>query len=175
MRYMRRIIQVTMIVFVFVLWAPVSYACWCSKPDVKEAFVKARVVFVGEVVAVVPPHGTDPNTRFGDGAYAVKFKVETAWKKVFLTEASVFIRMDSCFRLPAVPQKGEKYLVYAEPVYPDDPFRTEMMTHGCTRTVPLSATSAAADVRALDTFLLMFTPRRKPVFNPLPFDFEVFY
>jgi hypothetical protein len=171
---MKRIIQVATIALVFVLWAPVGYACWCFKPDVREAYDLAKVVFVGEVVEVVSPRSTEPDARFVDGAHTIKFKVETAWKEPFWTEISVLTRMDSCFGLPALPQKGEKYLVYAEPVYPDFSVRTEVMTSSCTRTTLLSGISpdpfhsnqAADDIRQLDNIMLMLTPQR-PLFNPL--------
>ena len=174
MRCMRRILQVATIALVFLLWAPAGYACWCFKPDVREAYDLAKVVFVGEVVEIVPPRSTEPGAKFVDRAHTIKFKVETAWKEPFWTEISVLARMDSCFSLPVLPQKGDKYLVYAEAVYPDDSVRTQVMTSSCTRTTPLSldgdpfhSNQAAEDIRALDKIMLMLTPRVKPLFNPL--------
>jgi hypothetical protein len=175
MRSMKRIIQSAVIVFVFVMWAPAGYACWCIKPEVKEAFDRAKVVFVGEVLEVIPPRSTAPRANFEDAAHTVKFKVETAWKQTFLTEARVLMRTDSCFGLRTLPEKGDKYLVYAEPVYRDDASRTELMTHGCTRTARLSEmftdgffyrNQAADDIRMLNNFLLMFWTRSGPSFSP---------
>ena len=165
-----------MIVFVFVMWAPAAYACWCIKPEVKDAYDRAKLVFVGEVLEVIPPRRTDPTAKFEDAAHTVKFKIETSWKQSFWTEASVLVRVDSCFGLRRLPEKGEKYLVYAEPVYRNDPSRTELMTHGCTRTTLLTAMStdgfyyrnqAADDIRMLNNVMLMFWTRSRRTFNPL--------
>ena len=175
MRVMRRIIQGAMIAFVFLLWAPVSHACWCFKPEVQEAVDRAKVVFVGEVLEVIPPRNPE-STEWVDAAHTVRFRVETAWKEPFWTEANVLVPMNSWVGLRMLPKKGEKYLVYAEPVYRDDPSRSEVMTHGCTRTAPLSEVSpasdiyyhnqAADDIRMLNV-MIMFPPRSKAVFNPL--------
>ena len=174
MRVMRRITQGALIAFVFLLSAPVSYACWCLQPNVEEAFNRAKVVFVGEVLEVTPPRDRE-STLFVDTAYTVRFRVEKAWKEPFWTEANVLVPMDSCFGLLLLPQKGEKYLVYAEPVHGFDPSRNEVMTHGCTRTSRLSEISPATDVyyrnQAADdirrlNIMSMFPPRSKAVFNP---------
>jgi len=179
MRSMKRIMQVATIAFVFFLWAPVGnacWSCWCVKPELREAFDKARVVFVGEVVEVIQPRSTDGKGQFVDAAQTIRFRVETAWKEHFRTEVTVLARVDGCFSLRMLPQKGEKYLVYAEPVYPNDPSRTELKTDSCTRTVLLSEMAAngiyyrnqaADDIRILNNFMLMFAPRPKPVPNLL--------
>lgn len=175
---MRRMIQVAVTIFVFVLWAPVGYACYCIKSDVKEAYDRAKVVFVGEVMEVTGPRVEFASARFEDAAHLIKFKVETAWKEPFWTEAKVLARVDSCFSLPRMPQKGEKYLVYAEPLDPNDPFSTQLRTDSCfTRTALLSEVSpvtgiyyknqAADDIRLLNNLMLMLAPPSKPVFNPL--------
>jgi hypothetical protein len=178
MRSMKRIIQVATIAIVFFLWAPVgnaSWSCWCFKPHVREAFDRAKVVFVGEVVEVIPPRSTGRTAKFLDSAHTFKFKVETAWKEPFWTEITVFARIGGCFGLQMLPEKGEKYLVYAEPVYPDDPSRIEVMTSSCTRTARLTELSfdrgflgrnqAAEDIRELNNIVYMLIPQRKPVLN----------
>ena len=174
---MKRIIQLAVIVFVFVMWAPAGYACWCIKPEVKDAYDRAKLVFVGEVQEVIPPRSTDPGAKFEDAAHTVKFKIETAWKQSFWTEASVLVGVNNCFGLRKLPEKGEKYLVYAEPVYRDDRSRTEVMTHGCTRTALLTEMSTdgffyrnqtADDIRMLNNVLLMFWTPSGPSFSPSP-------
>jgi len=180
MRDMRRIIQVATIVFVFVLWAPVGrarWSCWCVKPEVREAYDRAKVVFVGEVLEVIPPHSTDGPAKFADAAHTIRFKVERAWKGHFWTQITVLaqIQMDSCFSLRTPPQKGERYLVYAEPVYRADSSRTELMMQSCTRTALLTEISPASgffyhnqaldDIRVLNNAMLISAPRRKPFFN----------
>ena len=175
---MTSLTQVATIVFVLVLGAPSDFVCRCIKPEVKDAYDKAKIVFVGEVVEVVPPRSSDPDARFVNAAHTIKFKVETAWKEQFWTEANVLVRIDRCFSLRRLPQKGEKYLVYAEPVYWVDASSTEVMTNSCTRTALLSDLSvdgffyrdqAANDIRALNS--LMFVTRSKPIFNPMRLNF----
>lgn len=176
---MKRIFRIATIVVV-VLWAPVSYASssnWCFKPEVKEAFDRAKVVFLGEVIEVVPPRSTEPTAKFVDSAHTIKFKVESAWKGLFWTEARVLFQIDRSFRLGELPQKGEKYLVYAEPVYRYDPSSTEVMTHSCTRTALLSEklpangfyyrNQAVDDIRVLNSMVIIFPPRAKPVLSRL--------
>ena len=174
MRPMKRVIEVAAIASVLLLWAPASYACWCPELSVKEAADRAKVVFVGEVLEVIPPRNPK-SAQWVDAAHTIRFRVETAWKEAFWTEANVLAPMDSCFGLRMPPQRGEKYLVYAEPVYRDDRSRSEVMTHGCTRTARLSEISpaggiyyrnqAADDIRMLNA-MTMFPPLSKPVFNP---------
>jgi hypothetical protein len=173
---MKRMIQVAAIVFVFAVWAPVGHACWCIKPEVRDAYDRAKVVFVGEVLEVIPPRVKVQNARFEDAAHTVKFRVETAWKEQFWTEVNVLARVDSCFGLRTLPQKGEKYLVYAEPVDPNDASRTQLKTDDCTRTALLSAMSTedgffyrnqtADDIRMLNNVMLMLGPRSTSGFNP---------
>ena len=135
--------------------------------------MRAKAVFVGEVMEVVPPRSTDRYAKFEDAVYIIRFKVETAWKGHFLTEISVLaqIQMDTCFSLRTTPQKGERYLVYAEPVYRDDPSRTELMLQSCTRTALLTETSASGffyrnqaldDIRVLNNAMLMSAPQQRP-------------
>lgn len=171
---MRRIFQVAAICFVLIICTPVGYACFCIKPEVKDAYERARVVFVGEVVEVIPPRVSFQNAKFEDAAHIIKFKIEKAWKQTFWTEVSVLAGMNSCFSLRRTPRKGEKYLVYAEPVYRDDPSRAELMTNGCTRTALLSEISsegiyyrnqAEEDIRLLNNFMFMIAPPSKPGFD----------
>ena len=175
---MRRMTQVAATLYVFVLWAPVGYACYCSKSEVREAYDRAKVVFVGEVLNVSEPRVKFANAKFEDSAHTIRFKVETAWKEPFWTELNVLARVDSCFGLPRMPQKGEKYLVYAEPLVPKDPSSTQLRTDSClTRTAPLSeispvagiyyANQAADDIRLLNNFMIMLAPPSRPIFNPL--------
>jgi len=167
--------QVAAIASVFLLSAPAGYACWCGKTDVKEAFDRAKVVFVGEVFDVIPPRNPR-SANFVDAAHTIRFRVETAWKEPFWTEANVLDGIAGCSGFRRLPQKGEKYLVYAEPVFRNDPSRREVMTHGCTRTALVSETvpaagiyyrnQAADDIRMLNA-MTMFPPRSKRIFNPL--------
>jgi hypothetical protein len=169
--------QVAAMVFVFVVWAPVGYACYCIKSEVKEAYDRAKVVFVGEVVEVIAPRAKWPNAKFEDSAYVIRFKVETAWKEPFWTEANVLSHLESCFGLQTVPKTGEKYLVYAEPFNTSDPSSTQLKTDSCTtRTALLSKISptgiyyrnqAADDIRLLNNVMFMLAPPAKPIFNPL--------
>jgi hypothetical protein len=171
-------IQVAAMGLVFMVWAPVGYACYCGKSEVREAYDRAKVVFVGEVLDVSEPRVKFASAKFEDSAHAIRFKVETAWKQPFWTELDVLARVDSCLGLQRMPRKGDKYLVYAEPLDPKDPSSTQLRTDSClTRTALLSQISpvpgiyyknqAADDIRLLNNFMLMLGPPSKPVFTPL--------
>ncbi|HET6980282.1 MAG TPA: hypothetical protein VFI24_28365 [Pyrinomonadaceae bacterium] len=166
---MKRFLQFMIVGVVLALWAPITYACFCVKPAVPDAYKRARAVFVGEVLEVTPPQADDPTGGFAQRAHTIRFKVERAWKGIFWTEVSVLARFDSCFDLQAAPRLGEKVLVYAEPVYPADESRKEVMIGACSRTALMSSRSVytdvlfpdslAEDIRHLDT-LVMFAPRQ---------------
>jgi hypothetical protein len=114
-------------------------ACYCIRvPDVAESLGKAKVVFVGKVVA---------RARYG-----VWFKVERAWKgissdTIYLYTGNLRNDCDPWF------EKGERWLVYAEDVtlYRDEegtiPAGVKLMAQGCKRTALLA--NAAEDLKEL--------------------------
>src|SRR4051794_29895892 len=101
----------------FLLASPVAMAmaCDCFVPEVAQDFEIARAVFQGEVTEIIPPRISAKDAPFTDRAYTIRFKVERTWKGPFFTEADVYALMGDCFSLPWLV-KGEKYLVYADPI-----------------------------------------------------------
>ena len=164
---MKRVIQVVIIVCVFVLWAPVGYACFCTKPEVQDAYVRARTVFLGEVLEVIPPRGLNPNGEFASSAHSVKFKVEKMWKGFLWPEITVLTRLDSCFGLGRRLEKGQKYLVYAESYPSTDALSTELIVGGCTRTTLLSGDNVSDDIRALNSIMATFGLRPRSATLPM--------
>ena len=174
---MKRIVQLAIVMLVFSAWSSVSYACWshscyCFKPDFRDGYKQAKAVFLGEVLDIIPPRSTELNAQYIDAAHTIRFRVETAWKGPFWAEANVLTRMDGCSGFSKLPEKGEWYLVYAVPVYPNDPSRSEVMTGSCRRTALLSEftpvtsifyhNQAAEDVRMLNNLMIMYGPWWKP-------------
>lgn len=121
---MKRIILATLIIAIVAISARNSYACWCSIPSVPEAVERADAVFVGEVADVIPPRTSDPDAPLPGRFFTIKFKIEKSWKGVDSDEIDVLSAQGnySCFAFPPV-YKGEKYLVYADPVYHDGSYQ----------------------------------------------------
>lgn len=71
------------------LFAPTSFACFCSVPDLPKAYEQANAVFVGEVVGIIPPRTSDEKAPLADRFYTIKFEVEKSWKGVSSREVSV--------------------------------------------------------------------------------------
>lgn len=148
--------------------------CYCIPPSVQASYDNSKAVFVGEVLEVIPPQTTDPRAGFVDVAHTIKFRVEKSWKGVFFTDTSVMTRLDSC---PALnPKKGDRYLVFARAVYPNDPSHSELATGPCDRTALLSEIStanivyrnqAADDIRTLNS-MIIFGPHLRPA-REMPF------
>jgi hypothetical protein len=91
----------TLVVVVFLLASPVAMACHCLMPEVHEGFERARAVFQGEVLEIVPPRNTAKDAPFTDRAYTIRFKIERTWKGSFFNEtADVYVLMGECFSLP---------------------------------------------------------------------------
>lgn len=154
------------IAFVFVVATPICKACFCIQPDVREGFERARAVFVGEVLEITP---SSKATNFQEvlmQPQTVRFKVDITWKGPFWTEATV-LNGGYCFRVPM--NKGEKYLVYAEPVADGS---DDVVVTSCGRTAPVSSTRGGVfrslfpndvrdEMRLLDTVNLIWKPRPK--------------
>jgi hypothetical protein len=164
---MKIVIKSALVVIVFLIASPVAMACYCITPEVQEGFERARAVFQGEVLEIVPPRNTAKEASFTDRAYTIRFKVERTWKGSFFNEtADVYALMGECFSLPWLV-KGEKYLVYADPIW-DSTKSTDVMINICNRTSSMSATrtefrlvgpppdrSIESEIRALNGLLTM--------------------
>ena len=105
------------------------YACECEgRGSPRKELRKARAVFTGEIVQVVP---IEQGTR-----YLIKFKVEKFWKGA----GGEFITVTSPGGLCGIPfSVGEGWLVYA--------YGKELWTDNCRRTKKVG--NASEDLRAL--------------------------
>ena len=170
---MRIVSKSALIVVVFLLASPVVMACDCIKPEVAQGFEIARAVFQGEVTEVIPPRNSAKDAPFTDRAWTIRFKVERTWKGPFFIEADVFALMGDCFSPPWLV-KGEKYLVYADPVW-GSAKSTDVMIDRCSRTASMSATrtefrlfrppldqNAESDIRALNSLMIMRDSKPRP-------------
>jgi hypothetical protein len=174
---LKTVIKSSLVVVVLLLASPAAMACFCVTPEVSQGFEQARAVFQGEVLELISPRNSNKDAPFTDRAWTIRFKVERTWKGPFFIEADVFALMGDCFSPPWLV-KGEKYLVYADPIV-GSTRNTDVMIGACSRTVSLSATrtelrlfrppldqSAESDIRALNSLLIM--PPSKPRLDLFP-------
>lgn len=115
---MKHIIAAAFIVGIFALSPSSTYACFCVVPDVLEAFEEASAVFVGTVTEIAEPRTSEETGSPSDRFFTIKFTVEKQWKGKYSPE--IYVLADQgrlgCFSYPTI-FKGEKYLVYGDPVY----------------------------------------------------------
>jgi len=136
-------------------------------------FEIAGAVFEGEVTEIIPPRNPAKDAPFTDRTWTIRFKVERTWKGPFFIEADVYALIGGCFSPPWMV-KGEKYLVYADPIR-DSIKSTDVLIDRCNRTVSLSAArsefrlfrppldqSAESDIRALNALMVMPGPKPRP-------------
>jgi len=174
---MTAVVPRVLVVIVFLIAAPAARACFCVIPEVKQGFEWARAVFVGEVLEIIPPRSTDKDAVYADRVHSVRFKVETTWKGPFWTEANALVPQENCFSIQPL-RKGEKYLVYANPVSYSSK-SSDVMINACNRTARLSTSPAepgllehlfgrntANDIRILNNIIMMSNPRPSP--DPIP-------
>ena len=101
------------------VFAPKSYACFCVRDEVPQAYDEAQAVFIGEVTEIAPPRTDDPNALLAERLFVIKFKVEKSWKgagflDTTIPEISVLSDQgrSGCFSWGPFLE-GRKYLVYA--------------------------------------------------------------
>ena len=131
--------------------APTIEACYCSVPSVPKAVSRAKAVFVGEVTEIIEPRTLDENATPPRRFYTIKFRVETSWKGVASPEIAVLSAQGryGCLAYPPVI-KGEKYLVFADPLYFGGAFQKGwLIITICNRTKPLA--NAAQDIMKLES------------------------
>lgn len=147
---MRRFIILISIAWLFALSAPDIYACFCIKPEVPQAISEARAVFTGEVVEIIQPRTNNPKAPLADRLYAIRFKVDKAWKGAASGEITILSDQGraGCFSWgPFI--KGEKYLVYAERRTPTGlRLKSLVVMFSCNRTALLVNTTE--DINQLD-------------------------
>lgn len=105
---------VVLTIFLF-LNSPAFAADLCMTPDVLEAFDRAKLVFSGKILNVMPV-AQDSGSRTALD-YVVSFQVEKWWKGTSSQQVSVVWHSSSfeCSVFP-VGEIGENYLVYADPL-----------------------------------------------------------
>jgi len=129
-------------------------ACFCVRPEVPEALKQAKAVFLGEVTDIVEPKNTSENAPIQDRFFTIKFKIEKSWKGMpFGTrEFNVLTAQGhyGCFAFPPM-NKGERYLVYADPAYGAETWSVVTI---CTRTTAIRFGSKPRllDLDAIDPF-----------------------
>ena len=146
----------------------------CLLPDVREGFEQAKAVFVGEVEEIIPPRTTSKDAPFLDRAYVIRFKIERSWKGLPFGYLKVWaLQGEYTFALPPF-KKGERYLVYADPVG-GEAVNDELKVDVCNRTALLpreakqrdvvtdfefNRDNGAKDLRTLDS-LLLIPPKKR--------------
>ncbi len=136
---MKRVVLGSIITTTFMLLVPSTYACWCGVPDVLKGVDRAKFVFVGEVTQIVPPRTNDKNAPLPGRLYIITFKVEKTWKGLIFHEIQVLSAQGDygCLGYPAV-REGQRYLVYADPVYDNDVIQNSWsIITSCNRTARL--------------------------------------
>jgi len=138
-------------------------------PDVTRGFEQAKAVFVGEVEEIIPPRTTSKDAPFLDRACVVRFKIERSWKGLPFGYLKVWaLQGEYTFALPPF-KKGERYLVYADPVLGAEVANDELKVDECNRTAllprdakqrdvvtdyELNRENGAKDLRTLDSLIL---------------------
>jgi hypothetical protein len=146
----------------------------CLVPDVTKGFERAKAVFVGEVEKITPARSTSTDAPFYDRAYLLEFKIERSWKGLPFGSIKVWA-LQGKEPLALTPfSKGERYLVYADPIFDGEAYTDELTVSECNRTALLPNDSkpprvimdlninrenGGGDLRALDSLILKL-PRR---------------
>jgi hypothetical protein len=124
---------------------------YCIMPELSESVQRAHAVFAGEVVEIIPP-----NPEYRDAylrqAYTIKFSVEKSWKGAKNLRHFSVLSDHGANREMAFPvvHLGEKYLVFADPLYFDGvPQKGWSRISLCSRTKLLD--DASEDLRRLET------------------------
>ena len=163
LKIMKSLILICGIACILSVGATSTYACFCVTPEVPEAFRGARAVFIGEVTEIVPPRSDNPKAPLGDQLYAIKFKIEKAWKGVRSQEIVVLSDQGRAGCLSWGPfVKGKKYLVYGERRIATGAHTKNLaVLFSCNRTALLA--DASEDLKILENVKLRLT---KAVLSP---------
>jgi hypothetical protein len=139
---LRNTLCVLGIAFCTIVGAEVALACGCmdstlrtERESILEARKTSKAIFSGKVLTI----------EISRNAYwAVKLKVERAWKNIHRDEVTIFTEIPNGASCGFEFVVGESYVVYA-----DDAFENELWTSHCKRTQKLMY--AQADLRFLRT------------------------
>ena len=160
---MKALFLTAVLLTAFAVSAPESYACFCVKAEVPEAYDEAKAVFIGEVTEIAQPRTNDPNALLAERLFVIKFKVEKSWKgagflDTTISEISVLSDQgrSGCFSWGPFLE-GRKYLVYA--------IQTEgknfAVLFSCNRTASLdNASDDLRELRALQNPFFRFERKR---------------
>ena len=165
-------VRITVFVTLFVLANSLTANAFCVLPEVTEGFDRAGAVFIGEVTAITPPRINRTDVPFFEGTHLVEFRIEKSWKGMPFGYLKIWIRLQGYEPTLTRISKGERYLVYADPVFENEVATKELMVNMCNRTTLLPENVemprstlfqfgrkiGAADMRVLDS--LMFLKRR---------------
>jgi hypothetical protein len=136
-----RIIVTVCAIFSLPVHLPTTWACECDDPTQRDAFRRARAVFVGTITAITPNPDHTGETRIYPAK--VSFSVEKRWKGPLA--GAIVVYPDQGF-LSCWNRKfnvGDRYLVYAFE-------RKLLVTTNCGRTMPPGR--SAADLKNLNSF-----------------------
>lgn len=141
-KVIKQVSQILLVMVMLGIFASPAYSCYCGAPRVSRAFKKASAVFVGEVTEIIPPSSRTSDASATDHLFKIKFRVGETWKGVSTREVVVLSAQgENCLAYPAV-QKGERYLVYADPLYDGEAYSKDLITiTSCNRTAMLSLAS----------------------------------
>lgn len=131
---------------------PNQVGLFCIMPEFPDSFKQAHAVFVGVVVKITPSSTKDSqDPRLGQ-YYNIRFRVEKSWKgtrygRYFTVQSDHGAKTELAF---PVVHLGEKYLVFADPIYFNGvPQRQWSGVSACNRTKLVS--KASEDLRRLET------------------------
>ena len=82
------------------------YSCSCEFWSARKKLIRAKAVFVGEVIGVTCEDASCPNNK-------ITFKVEKFWKGVIEQQVTVLSAPPVCCTCGLKVNKGDKVLVYA--------------------------------------------------------------
>lgn len=159
LKTVKAILLTAVLLAVFAIGARESYACFCVKAEVPEAYDEANAVFIGEVNKIVTPRTDNPMAPLADRLFTIEFKVQKSWKgagflDTIIPEISVLSDQgrSGCFSWGPFLE-GRKYLVYA--------IQTEgknlAVLFSCNRTTSLdNGSDDLRELRALQNPLFKF-------------------
>lgn len=145
-----RVLLVIFIVGLSTVARSQAYVCLCSTEEVPKAVESAEAVFAGFVTDIIEPRTSDLNAPLVDRLYHVKFKVEISWKGKLTRELTILSAQGpgGCYTWGSF-EKGQSYLVYAEPPPAKAPRRSLAVLFACNRSQVLL--KAQDDVKQLDS------------------------
>jgi hypothetical protein len=117
---MKPVATIACAVAMIAVWCSAASASSCSMPDVFDGLERARAVFIGTVEDTHEPRIAKKVPGFVQRAYTITFKIERSWKGQPFGYIDVLaLQGPEATGLWHI-EKGERYLVFAEPFLIDD-------------------------------------------------------